>query len=45
MALGRMAKICAIPQLVSAPLNPTSMVRILEGAIHNVRTVTDNVYQ
>jgi len=30
---------CAIPQLLSAPLNPTS-TDILGGATHNVSTVT-----
>ena len=36
---------CAIPQLVSAPLNPIPILQnILGGATHNVSTVTSNTY-
>ena len=35
-----------IPQLVSAPLNPTGQLQnILGGATHRVSTVADNTYK
>ena len=44
--ISRMPKMCAIPQLVSAPLNPIPTVEnnISGGATHNVSSVTDNTY-
>ena len=39
---------CAIPQLVWAPLNPVPIYykqNILAKAAHNVSTVTDNAYE
>ena len=42
--ISRMPKMRAIPQLVSAPLNPMYQLQnILGGATHNVSTVTDTV--
>ena len=38
--ISRMPKMYAIPQLVSASLNP---INISGGATHNVSTVTDNI--
>ena len=35
----------AIPQLVSAPLNPIQLQNILGRATHHVSTVTDNTYK
>ena len=42
--ISRMPKMCAIPQLFSAPLNPIQTVEISGGATHSVSTVTDNTY-
>ena len=42
--ISRMPKMCAIPQLVSAQLNPIPTVEHSGGATHNVSTVTDNTY-
>ena len=36
-----MPKMCAIPQLVSAPLNPISIVKHFRGTTNDVITVTD----
>ena len=41
----KMPKMRAIPQLVSAPLNPYQLQNILGGATHHVSTVTDNTYK
>ena len=38
--ISRMPKMCVIPQLVSAPLNPTPTAEYFS----NVSTVTDNTY-
>ena len=35
----------AIPQLVSAPLNPIQLQNILGRATYHVSTVTDNTYK
>ena len=43
--ISRMPKMRAIPQLVSAPLNPIAMQNILGGATHRVSTVADNTYK
>ena len=37
---------CAIPQLVSDPLNPIpAIVEYFRGATHNVRGVTDEAFE
>ena len=44
--ISRMPKMRAIPQLVSAPLNPIPIMQnILGGANHHMSTVTDNTYK
>ena len=44
MAPGRMPKMCAIPQLVSVPLNPIPIVEHFSRS-HNVSTVTATVHE
>ena len=42
--ISRMAKMCAVPQLVSAPLILYQLENISGGATHNVSTVTEDTY-